>query len=137
MNPDLSLHDFNVMEQQRFDKMEASVNKFKEINSTRIKKGFIMVNRVFDQLDELKQNVNLYKDNLQTRKAIISEIKIDQEKLRSIDQTDYVSPKASKKTKSKKKKKSNSKNRKNEMSPKNLLKSLETNAEDVISTFFE
>lgn len=96
-----------------------------------------MVNRVFDQLDELKQNVNLYKDNLQTRKAIISEIKIDQEKLRSIDQTDYVSPKASKKTKSKKKKKSNSKNRKNEMSPKNLLKSLETNAEDVISTFFE
>lgn len=137
MNPDLSLHDFNVMEQQRFDQMEASVNKFKEINSTRIKKGFIMVNRVFDQLDELKQNVNLYKDNLQTRKAIISEIKIDQEKLRSIDQTDYVSPKASKKTKSKKKKKSNSKNRKNEMSPKNLLKSLETNAEDVISTFFE
>jgi len=137
VNPDLSLHDFNVMEQQRFDQMEASVNKFKEINSTRIKKGFIMVNRVFDQLDELKQNVNLYKDNLQTRKAIISEIKIDQEKLRSIDQTDYVSPKASKKTKSKKKKKSNSKNRKNEMSPKNLLKSLETNAEDVISTFFE
>lgn len=108
VNPDLTLHDFNVIEQQRIAQLEESAAKFKELNSARIKKGFIMVNKIFEQLDSLKQNVKHLQDSIINRKSIISEIKITESPK---DPIEYASPAVPMKAKAKKIKKSTLKRR--------------------------
>jgi hypothetical protein len=68
------------MQQQRFDEMESSVNAFKSVYSNRIKKGFVIVNRIYEVLGEIKQNVNLYRENIGLRRGIINDTKLEDDR---------------------------------------------------------
>ena len=135
INPDLTLHEFNALEQQRVDRLEDSLLKFKKLSSARIKKGFLMVNQMLTELDNLKQNVELYKDNFSSRKVIISEIQIEPDLAAERDPIEYASPAVPQKSKSKKRK-TLSKSKKKSKSPKKYQRSIGTMADDIMSKCF-
>lgn len=122
-----------MLEQQRVERFEDSFIKYQKLNSARIKKGFIMVNKVFEQLDELRKNFLLYKHNIDARKSIISEIKIEPNAELEIsneqDSIMFASPAVPQKPKSKKRK-TTAKSKKR--SPKMHKKSVETNTDDFV-----
>lgn len=132
INPDLTLNDFNVVQQQRMDQLEESILKFKQLNSARIKKGFIMVNKLFEFVDELKHNAQLYRENLSLRKSIISDIKITGEKkVNKNDPIEYATPAVPQKVKTKKKKVVNKSLRGNTPGKKSV-KVAQTNTSEII-----
>ncbi|CAI2367231.1 unnamed protein product [Moneuplotes crassus] len=66
-------------EKDRMHYIEENYAKFKELNSARIQKGFIIINKVFDELDFLKKSLNQYKENIELRRAIMADIHIEEE----------------------------------------------------------
>ena len=85
--------------------LEDNYFKFKNLNGARIKKGFILVNKIFDELEYLKKSFKQYHQNVDSRRIIISEINIgdDEEIYKNENDIVYASPAVPQKRKIKRK----------------------------------
>lgn len=102
---------------------------YKKVSAARIQKGFILINKTFEYLDNLTRNITLYRENLGARKMIISEIHIDPGKSTAPeDPIVYASPAVPQKLKAKK-----PKSKRKSKSPKKVQRSVETSTMDIIS----